>query len=166
MNDNGSEDCLFLDVFVPWSAVNKSTSSLPVIVWFYGGAYLSGSKDAGLNAGLPLYDGRGFFEAAQQLNNSSGLIYVAGNYRLAHLGWLAGPVVLAVNDSSKAMPNAGLEDQRLLLHFVQDNIDKFGGNSSEVTVFGESAGAGSILHHLVAHDGGVPRDPLFQRAIM
>lgn len=159
-----SEDCLFLDIFVPVSAIS-SAATLPVVVWFYGGAYVFGSKDTGLAKSAPLYDGSGLMEAAKGMNGS--LIYVAGNYRLAHLGWLAGSTVLGIDDSKKATANAGLTDQRLLLKFVQDHIDKFGGDSSRVTAFGESAGAGSILHHLVAMDStGMPRDPMFSQAAL
>ncbi|KAK3393507.1 Alpha/Beta hydrolase protein [Podospora didyma] len=115
------------------SAVSGATSSLPVIIWFYGGAYLFGSKDAGAAKNLPLYDGRGLVEAGQ--NMTQDIIFVAGNYRLAHLGWLAGPT--------------------------------FGDNPGQVTAMSESAGAGSILHHLVAKDSNnEPRDPLFQKAIL
>ncbi|KAK4159311.1 Alpha/Beta hydrolase protein [Cladorrhinum sp. PSN259] len=157
-----TEDCLFLDIFVPISAVESATASqLPVVVWFYGGAYLFGSKDYGAAKDLTLYDGRGLFEAAGALNKE--IIYVAGNYRLAHLGWLAGS---AVSQSKTAIANAGLADQRLLLQFVQDYIAKFGGDPNKVTAFGESAGGGSILHHLVAVDKkGDRRDPLFNQAI-
>jgi carboxylesterase type B len=98
---------------------------------------------------------------------NGSFIYVVGNYRLAHLGWLAGSTVLGINDPKKATVNAGLTDQRLLLQFVQDHIGKFGGDSSRVTAFGESAGAGSILHHLIAMDStGKPRDPLFNQAAL
>ncbi|KAK4442413.1 Alpha/Beta hydrolase protein [Podospora aff. communis PSN243] len=160
-----TEDCLFLDIFVPVSAVNSS-ANLPVVVWFYGGAYVFGSKDTGLASGSPLYDGRGLTEAAHNLSGGK-LIYVAGNYRLAHLGWLAGSTVLGINDTKKATVNAGLSDQRLLLEFVRKHIELFGGNSSRVTAFGESAGAGSILHHLIATDSaGNLRDPLFNQAAL
>ncbi|KAK4466562.1 Alpha/Beta hydrolase protein [Cladorrhinum samala] len=156
-----SEDCLFLDIYVPISAVdNAQTSKLPVVVWFYGGAYVFGAKDFGISKGLTFYDGRGLIEAA----DNKDIIYVAGNYRLAHLGWLAGPAVSS--SESTAIPNAGLADQRLLLDFVQNNIAKFGGDPTKVTAFGESAGAGSILHHLIAtNPDGSRRDPLFHRAI-
>ncbi|KAM7200728.1 Alpha/Beta hydrolase fold [Rhypophila sp. PSN 637] len=164
-----SEDCLFLDVYVPISAIPTSAETvvtpLPVVVWIYGGAYLFGSKDGGLANGLPFYDGHGLIQAAQALG--SKLIFVTGNYRLAHLGWLAGPVVNSITDPDQAVTNAGFTDQRLLLKFVQSYIGHFGGDPGQVTAFGESAGASSILHHLVAkNDDGSPRDPLFKQAIM
>jgi carboxylesterase type B len=64
---------------------------------------------------------------------------VALNYRLGALGWIAGPTVQA----SGAVSNAGLYDQRLALKWVQDNIHLFGGDPSQVTVMGESAGGKS-----------------------
>ncbi|KAK4208542.1 Alpha/Beta hydrolase protein [Rhypophila decipiens] len=166
-----SEDCLFLDVYVPISAIPTSAESetvatpLPVVVWIYGGAYLFGSKDGGLANKLPFYDGHGLIQGAQALG--SNLIFVTGNYRLAHLGWLAGPIVNDMTDPDQAVTNAGFTDQRLLLEFVQSYIGHFGGDPGQVTAFGESAGASSILHHLVAkNDDGSPRDPLFKQAVM
>jgi len=165
----GSEDCLFLDIYVPISAVPPPSGNLqpilPVIVWFYGGSYIFGAKDADLSQGVPLYSGAGLVEAAQSLGES--FIFVAGNYRLGQLGWLAGPAMVQQQEKDNSVVlNAGLTDQRLLLQFVQNNIGKFGGDSSRVTAFGESAGAGSILHHLIAQENGTTRDPLFYRAAM
>lgn len=164
-----SEDCLFLDIYVPLAAVSSMTdaavSNLPVIVWFYGGHYLFGAKDAGFSNGLPLYSGNGFVEAAQDLGQD--IIFVAGNYRLEQLGWLAGPAMVQQQaNGGPAVLNAGLSDQRLLLQFVQNHIAKFGGDPSSVTAFGESAGGGSILHHLIAQENGSTRDPLFHRAVI
>jgi carboxylesterase type B len=84
------------------------------------------------------------------------MIYVATNYRLGGFGFLAGPDVDA---------NAGLLDQRLALEWVQKYIHIFGGSAKNVTVMGESAGAGSILCQLLAH-GGVNSSSLFSQAIM
>ncbi|KAM0281676.1 hypothetical protein ACHAQH_003407 [Verticillium albo-atrum] len=63
-----------------------------------------------------------------------------------------------------ALPNAGLWDQRAPFQWVRDHIDAFGGDKSQVTAIGESAGAGSIMHHLVAQGGKL--DPLFHRAVL
>jgi carboxylesterase type B len=151
----GEEDCLFLDVFVPGSAVRSpSMSSLPVIHWFYGGGYVFGSKDMLEDATLPFYDGTGMIK--QSGNN---VIYVASNYRMGAFGFLAGTTM-----ENEGLPNAGLWDQRAALQWTQNNIHLLGGDSTQVTVMGESAGAGSILHHIVA--GGGTIQPLFKRAIM
>ncbi|MCJ1327092.1 hypothetical protein MMC10_003758 [Thelotrema lepadinum] len=79
------------------------------------------------------------------------------NYRLGAFGWLAGAYM-----EKKAQPNAGLLDQRAMLSFVQDQISQVYGDPSRVSVWGESAGASSIMHHLV-----MPQDkPLFRNALL
>lgn len=64
----------------------------------------------------------------------------------------------------EGLPNAGLYDQRAVLQWVQDYISLVGGNASDVSAWGESAGAGSIMHHLVAQGG--TQDPLFTKAVV
>ena len=82
----GSEDCLFLDVYVPGSAIrDPSNSKLSVIHWIYGGGYLVGAKDQVKAVGLPFYDGSGL--VTQSGNN---VIFVASNYRVGAFGFLAG----------------------------------------------------------------------------
>lgn len=71
------------------------------------------------------------------------MIYVALNYRLGAFGWLSGSAF-----PRDGTPNVGLYDQRLALEWVQKNIAKFGGDSKRVTVMGESAGGGSIIHQM------------------
>jgi carboxylesterase type B len=142
-----SEDCLFLDVVVPES-IFTSKSSVPVLVWLYGGGYVSGDKTASGNpAGLL---DRSFD------NGNGGVIFVAMNYRLGIFGWLSG--------SQDVTANAGLLDQKLALEWVKENIHLFGGDPERVTVIGESAGGGSIMHHITAN-GGATKAP-FQHAIL
>ncbi|KAK6507633.1 hypothetical protein TWF481_006059 [Arthrobotrys musiformis] len=155
-----AEDCLFLDIYVP-SDLESFTEPLPVIVWFYGGAYLFGSKSNDRTQGM-FYSGVGAVRAALESPGRKGVIFVAGNYRLGALGWLSGSYV-----EKYGTPNAGLTDQRLILEFVHRYISKLKGDPSNVSAWGESAGGGSILHHLVArNDDGSLRDPLFQKAIV
>lgn len=125
-----------------WLTVNVWTPdpgarSLPVMVWIHGGAYLFGSGGAG-------YDGTKFANA--------GVVFVSCNYRLGMEGFahIAG-----------APANRGLLDAVAALRWVQENIERFGGDPANVTVFGESAGAGVIaaLLAMPAAKG------LFQRAI-
>ncbi|KAK3332026.1 Alpha/Beta hydrolase protein [Cercophora scortea] len=149
----GSEDCLFLDLYVPAKALKNPSLKLPVVVWIYGGAYLFGSKDT-LQPQLPFYDGSGMMGQA-----SNNMIFVAMNYRLGAYGFLAGTTM-----EREALPNAGLHDQRAALQWVRDYIGLVGGDPSRVTAMGESAGASSIMHHLVAQGGGL--DPLFSKAIL
>lgn len=129
-----NEDCLFLDVMVP-EDIFYSDKSHPVVVWIYGGGYTAGSKaGSGDPAGLI---------ARSRQNNSTGVIYVAMNYRLGALGWLSGPTF-----QENGTANAGLHDQRFALEWVQNNIHLFGGDPNNVTVLGESAGGGSIMHQI------------------
>ncbi|ESZ98491.1 carboxylesterase [Sclerotinia borealis F-4128] len=160
VDPRSSEDCLFLDVIVPQKIFSATKTSeivaknagnetgAPVLVWIYGGGYATGSKTStGNPAGLI---------SASLANEKEGVVYVAMNYRLGLFGWLAG--------DSDVIANAGLLDQRLALEWVQTHIYLFGGDPKRVTVMGESAGGGSILHHITAYGGTKGRTP-FQQAI-
>ncbi|VUC31024.1 unnamed protein product [Clonostachys rosea] len=142
-----TEDCLFLDIYVPrWVYEEQDPSTLlPVTVWIYGGGFAFGSK----NQGGPLYTGK---SALQASNYNS--IFVTGNYRVGAFGWLAGDYM-----QQEGQPNAGLYDQALLFEWVQTYINQARGDNASVSAWGESAGAGSILHHLIREDGEV--DPKF-----
>ncbi|KAJ5449225.1 Carboxylesterase type B [Penicillium cf. griseofulvum] len=140
-----SEDCLFLDVYVPESVIakrrrenGKPKHGAPVLVYFQDGAYVSGSKSDQNPFGLI---------AASRENGSPGIIYVGVNYRLGAFGWLSGQKF----KSAGGVPNAGLYDERLALEWVQRHITKFGGDPSRVTVMGVSAGGGSIMMQLTAY---------------
>jgi para-nitrobenzyl esterase len=129
-NDNHqlphSEDCLQLNVWTPkWPA----TSSVPVMVWIHGGGNTAGS---GMEA---LFNG----EALAR----HGVVVVNINYRLGVFGFFAHPA-LTKESPHHAAGNYGLADQIMALHWVRDNIARFGGNSANVTIFGESAGAGDV----------------------
>ncbi|KAL8788912.1 MAG: hypothetical protein Q9213_001435 [Squamulea squamosa] len=148
-----SEDCLFLDIYVPKKALEDPSLKLPVISWFYGGAYTFGAKDQAEPI-LPFYDGTGLLQ-----QSGSNVIFVASNYRLGAYGFLAGNTM-----EKTGLPNAGLYDQRAALQWIQDYIGLVGGDKSQVSAWGLSAGAGSILHQLVAFGG--TQDPLFSRAVL
>lgn len=92
--------------------------------------------------------------------NDEPVVYVALNYRVGAFGFLSGPSF----EREGGLLNAGLLDQRKALQWIQDNIHRFGGDKAQVTVFGESGGSGSILHHITAGGGGI--QPLFNRAIL
>nr|XP_002127916.1 cAMP-regulated D2 protein-like [Ciona intestinalis] len=141
-----SEDCLYLNVYVPTSVdlsdpANQPKATLPVLVWFHGGAFWFG---AGL---APLYDGRFLAE-------KTGAIVVTLNYRYMPFGFLA--------MGSSAPGNMGFRDQQVALQWVQDNIGVFGGSNSQVTIYGESAGAQTIGLHLLSSVS----KPLFTNAFM
>lgn len=147
-----SEDCLFLDVFVPEDVLNNAGkgNGAPVLVWIYGGGYTLGDKNN---------NPAGLLAASGDVSDGE-VIYVAMNYRLGALGWSVGPSFQAEGGVS----NLGLHDQRFALEWVQENIHLFGGDKDKVTVFGESAGGGSIMHQITAY-GGLKGKAPFQQAI-
>ncbi|KAJ5117368.1 Alpha/Beta hydrolase protein [Penicillium atrosanguineum] len=152
-----TEDCLFLDVLVPKEVMDKKGHArigkgAPVLVWIYGGGYTFGDKTT--QSGSP-----GLI-ARSKADGSDGVIYVSFNYRLGAFGWLAGP-----SFSKQGSPNVGLLDQQLALLWVQKYIRLFGGDPQRVTVFGESAGAGSIMHQVTAYAGKRGPRP-FQQGLM
>ncbi|MBA3067500.1 MAG: carboxylesterase family protein [Hyphomonas sp.] len=137
-----AEDCLFLNVR---TANIKGTSPQPVMVWLHGGAHQYGSGSSAI------YQSNGLVE--------KGVVLVTVNYRLGAFGYLAHP---ALTEEAGTSGNYGLLDQAAALAWVSENIAAFGGDPSNVTVFGESAGAQSIteLMALPAADG------LFQKVIL
>jgi para-nitrobenzyl esterase len=121
-----SEDCLQLNVWTPkW----PMTSPVPVMVWIHGGGNTAGS---GVEA---LFNG--------EVLARHGVVLVTVNYRLGTFGFFAHPG-LTKESPHHASGNYGLADQIAALHWVQENIAKFGGNRANVTIFGESAGAGDV----------------------
>ncbi|KAI0782412.1 cephalosporin esterase [Irpex lacteus] len=138
------EDCLFLNVWVPGTL--KPNARLPVLVWIHGGGYVAGNVVGTTGDDLIREAG-------------GGLIAVTLDYRLGVFGFLPGEQV-----KRKGALNAGLLDQQAVLQWVQRNIHLFGGNPEEVTIWGESAGAGSVLQHMIAHSGNT-QPPLFKGAI-
>ena len=125
--DSGpSEDCLFLNIYAPASASSKD--KLPVMFWIHGGGYAGGSGDEPRHNGdfLPLH----------------GVVLVTINYRLGVFGFLATKEL--ADEANGAAGNYGLLDTIAALHWVQDNIQNFGGDPGNVTIFGESAGSFAV----------------------
>ena len=120
-----SEDCLHLNIWQP----EKTITPAPVMVWFHGGAHTGGF------AQVELFDGT---ELARQ-----GVVVITVNYRLGPWGFLAHPA-LAEESEHNSAGNYGLMDKIAALKWVQKNIRGFGGNSDNVTLFGQSAGSSSI----------------------
>jgi para-nitrobenzyl esterase len=136
------EDCLWLNV---WSTGVDDTAR-PVLVWIHGGGYCIGSS------AQAVYDGR-------NLATLGDAVIVSLNYRLGALGFL--DLSSFSTDEHTFESNLGLRDQISALEWVRDNIASFGGDPSNVTVFGQSSGAGSITTLMVS-----PRAAgLFHRAI-
>ncbi|WP_075181825.1 carboxylesterase/lipase family protein [Pantoea sp. 1.19] len=122
-----AEDCLYLNIWTPDLAPQ---APLPVMVWIHGGGYNVGS------GGLQPYRGAALARR--------GAVIVTLNYRLGHLGFFAHPA-LAAEQSDAPLCNFALLDQIAALQWVQRNIAEFGGDRHNVTLFGESSGARSVL---------------------
>lgn len=120
-----SEDCLYLNV---WTPVLQEGGKLPVMVWIHGGGLVFGS------GGVPGYGGDSLAKR--------GAVIVSVNYRMGPLGFFSHPALDAERTGFK---NFGLLDQIAALKWVQKNISAFGGDANNVTVFGQSAGAESVL---------------------
>jgi para-nitrobenzyl esterase len=169
-----SEDCLYLNVFTPdkhgghgsdhdedtdehgrkgcdhdrdrdeHDSKKDKSKDLPVMVWFHPGAFQFGESDD--------------FDPSDLVDRD--VIVVTLNYRLGALGFLAHPALSAESNTGSS-GNYGLEDQQAALRWVQRNIEKFGGDAKNVTIFGESAGAVSVHAHMVSPQSA----GLFHRAI-
>jgi para-nitrobenzyl esterase len=120
-----SEDCLTLNIWAPANA----NGELPVMVWIHGGGYMFGSGSQ------PNVDGTQFAKM--------GVVLVTLNYRLGPFGFMAHPELTAEAEYGSS-GNYGILDQIAALKWVQENIAQFGGDPANVTIFGESAGAGSV----------------------
>lgn len=121
--DWNEDGCLTLNVFCPVAATSEQTPR-PVLVWFHGGGFTSGS------GGWDWYDG-------SRLAVLGDMVVVTANYRVGPLGYLYLP--------EPGIDNLGCQDQRAVLDWVSDNIAAFGGDAGKVTVGGQSAGAYSAM---------------------
>jgi len=127
----GQEDCLYLNVYAPlFENPSNIDSPLPVMVWIYGGGFDSGSGT---------WDEYG----PQKFMETQKVVLVTINYRLGVLGWIT-------LDNDKVEGNQGLYDMVAGLQWVHENIGNFGGDSSQVTIFGESAGSWGCSYLMVS----------------
>ena len=146
---NASEDCLALNIWKPEKTTKES--KLPVMVWIHGGGFTGGSGASPQNFGNSF---------AKQ-----GVILVTINYRLGRLGYFAHPA-LSKEYPNEPKGNYGYMDQIAALQWIQNNIESFGGNPKNVTIFGFSAGGVSVhslltipsakglFHKLISESGG------------
>uniref|UniRef100_A0A8D3AWK6 Carboxylic ester hydrolase n=1 Tax=Scophthalmus maximus TaxID=52904 RepID=A0A8D3AWK6_SCOMX len=141
----GSEDCLYLNIWVPHG--RHVSSNLPVMIWFYGGGFMVGGSMGPNFLNNYLYSG-------QEIADKGTVIVVSVGYRVGTLGFLS------TGDSS--LPgNYGLWDQHAAIAWVHRNIRSFGGDPDNVTLFGESAGGASVSFQMLS-----PQNKgLFKRAI-
>ena len=140
---SGSEDCLYLDIQAPLS---NSESKLPVMFWIHGGGNTSGLKDS--------YN-------FSKLVQKEKVIVVSINYRLGALGWFTHPSIQSLQSGLDKSSNFGTLDIIAALKWTQENIEKFGGDPNNVTIFGESAGGHNVLSLLVSKEA----KGLFHKAI-
>jgi para-nitrobenzyl esterase len=127
------EDCLTLTINAPWPV---GGGKRPVLVFFHGGAWMSGAGSLSLYNGAPLARG-------------GDVVVVGVNYRLGALGYLYVPELANAGGA-----NHGLLDHVAALRWVRDNIAAFGGDPGNVTLFGQSAGGGSRAHRGAARRAG------------
>ncbi|MEU3984036.1 carboxylesterase family protein [Streptomyces sp. NPDC026672] len=125
----GSEDCLFVNVYRPERPHHRGP--LPVFVWLHGGGFTGGSGND--------------FDPVE-LVTENDIVVVTVNYRLGALGFLAAPAL----DTSSPAGNYGLLDQQAALRWVKANIGGWDGDTSRVTLAGESAGGGSVCAQLAS----------------
>jgi para-nitrobenzyl esterase len=121
-----SEDCLYLNVS---TAAKSQDEKRPVLVWIYGGGFVSGGS------GVPIYDGEAMAK--------KGIVFVSINYRVGIFGFFALPE-LTEESKQHSSGNYGILDQIAALHWVQKNISAFGGDPANVTIAGQSAGSMSV----------------------
>jgi len=121
-----AEDCLVLNVWRP----KQPSTKLPVMVWIYGGGFVNGGSSPAV------YDGSQF---AKQ-----GIVFVSFNYRVGRFGFFAHPALTA-EAAGTPTGNFAILDQIAVLKWIKQNIKSFGGDPGRVTIFGESAGGGSVL---------------------
>jgi len=141
-----SEDCLTLNVWTPTTA--SATTSAPVMVWIHGGGLNNGSGTAAL------YDGAALARR--------DVVVVTLNYRLGRLGFFDHPALAAERLPGEPAANYGLMDMIAALEWVHDNIAAFGGDPTNVTIFGESAGGAAVTRLMTSPTA----EGLFHRAVV
>ncbi len=141
----GDEDCLTLNVWAP----ERLDTPAPVMVNLHGGSFVRST------GATPDRDG-------QLLSETTGAIIVTINYRLGPLGFLADSALKDEDPTQPSSGNYGFEDQRAALDWVRSNVDAFGGDPGNVTLFGSSAGADSVRLHMLSPQA----QGLFQRVIL
>ncbi|WP_161879759.1 carboxylesterase/lipase family protein [Alkalibacterium sp. MB6] len=137
------EDNLYLNIWTPASSADEK---LPVYVWIFGGGFQYG------------YTSEMEFDGERLARR--GAVIVTVNYRLNSFGFLAHPDITA--EAPDAPTNFGLLDQKTGMEWVKRNIHAFGGDPDNITIGGQSAGGGSVMHHLTAPQN----EGLFNKAVV
>jgi para-nitrobenzyl esterase len=139
----GQEDCLYLDIKAP---VNNFNRRLPVMFWIHGGGNTSGVKD--------------YYDFSELIREHEVLI-VTINYRLGPMGWFTHPAIQGLQNGIDKTSNFGTLDIMEALKWVRANIQNFGGDPENITIFGESAGGNNVMSLLASPMG----NGLFHKAI-
>ncbi|KAF8537274.1 Carboxylesterase family-domain-containing protein [Trichophaea hybrida] len=139
--DRQNEDCLYLNIWTPAGAEKKKKKKVSTMLWLHGGGWVEGTASADLYSGEYL------------VSNNPDIIVVTINYRLGIFGYPYSPLLTR---------NVGLLDQRFAIEWTHKNIAAFGGDPDKITLFGESAGSGSISTYAYAY----PYNPLVRAVIM
>ncbi|KZL73528.1 carboxylesterase [Colletotrichum tofieldiae] len=145
---NGSEDCLYLGLYSrPWT---KDQPLKPVVVTFYGGGFIQGSAYFNIPpSAYPILN----------VSSASDMMFIYPNYRTNAFGLLPGKEIAA---DPKSDLNPGLLDQEAVLKWTKTYVQQFGGNPDDVTVWGQSAGGGSVLAQALGRGG---KQKLFRKAM-
>ncbi len=151
----GNEDCLYLNIYAPAYIINSvpnENNKLPVMVWIHGGGNTSGMTSE--------YN-------PQKLVASQNVIVVTISYRLGIFGWFSHPELRNRSNGLDASANFGLLDQIKALEWLRNNIENFGGDKNNITIFGESAGGQNVIalyvspiakglfHRAISQSGGI-----------
>ena len=142
----GNEDCLYLNVYVPKNQTEINKNKFPVMFWIHGGSNIWGSGD--------FYD-------YSKLATDKQVIVITVNYRLGLCGWFSSEHLRNTSEGLDQSSNFGQLDLIKGLEWVNENIASFGGDASNVTIFGESAGGHNVLTLLASPLA----DGLFHKAI-
>ena len=142
----GNEDCLYLNVYVPKNQTEINKNKFPVMFWIHGGSNIWGSGD--------FYD-------YSKLATDKQVIVITVNYRLGLFGWFSSEHLRNTSEGLDQSSNFGQLDLIKGLEWVNENIASFGGDASNVTIFGESAGGHNVLTLLASPLA----DGLFHKAI-
>ncbi|KAK5132177.1 hypothetical protein LTR08_009300 [Meristemomyces frigidus] len=147
---NGTEDCLYLGLYGrPWSTGQPLR---PVVVVFFGGAFIEGGGSFSIPpAGYPVLNA----------SSANDFIFVYPNYRVNAFGFLPGKQI--AEDAASDL-NPGLLDQQAALQWTHSYIAHFGGDRTNVSIWGQSAGAGSVVAQVIAN-GGRTEPKLFTKAL-
>ncbi|KAM5539590.1 hypothetical protein V8D89_006699 [Ganoderma adspersum] len=132
--DGVSEDCLTLNVYRPSESLLSNDTLVPVLLWIYGGSFVSGATTA--------YPANNII--ARSVLRGTPIVYVSINYRLGPFGFPQG-----TEAGQLGAVNLGLRDQLAAISWVQKHINAFGGDPTKITLFGQSAGSVSIGHLLL-----------------